>query len=706
MNVLSRIVRAGLLAAVIAGFSLLLYANSAQAHDEHNNLPNTGVAVDGDVLRISREAEKSLGLVTEVVHLKDLERDVMANSAVEVPWRQHAYVTSLVAGRISRVHVQPGDKVDHGQVLAQVESQEIEDLQTALLKAASELDLANRLLEERTSLASSGSMSERRLLESQAIRNELAAERGILVLKLLSLGLTSPMIDEILTSGKPVRTVPITSPIGGVVSVSNVRAGQVVAPWQQVYEIVDLSTVWVHGQVLETDSTLVKEGQPVDISVDAFPDKVFKAEVGHVGVKLDPELRTMHVHVEVDNKEKLLRDGMFGRLRIRATVVREAVACPVDAVVDPGNQPYVVVLERRGATPQQPSVFLRQPVELGLRSGGFVEVIDGLFPGDPVVTTGKHELASLFAAESAGLKTAVASGGQAADTLPTPRTSDSSTRPVIAQAQVELPTDRKASAYSTVTGRIANILVEHGEAVRAGQVLAEVESLDLRNVQLELLRAESQLKLSRKLLERHSQLSQTGGVSQKDLWQVQTDTENLQTSVDSLKNKLSLMGLSDEEISRIARLDITDNAATDAIRTTSEIRAPIDGRITVFDLSIGQVVRPQDELFEIHDTSQVVIRGYVHEQDSADVRVGQPVTATITADPQFSATSVIERTAPTLSAWGRAMSVWVALDNPSGKLKEGMLARLAITASKEPPQTAKTDSPTESTDSSPRAPAP
>ena len=68
-------------------------------------------------LRISREAEKSLGIATTVVHLQDLEHDVMANSAIEVPWRKHAFATSLVAGRISRVHVQPGDRVEKGQVL-------------------------------------------------------------------------------------------------------------------------------------------------------------------------------------------------------------------------------------------------------------------------------------------------------------------------------------------------------------------------------------------------------------------------------------------------------------------------------------------------------------------------------------------------------------------------------------------------------------
>ena len=238
----------------------------------------------------------------------------MANASVEIPWRTHAFATSLVAGRISDVHVQPGDSVAKGQHLAEVESQEIETLQLDLLKAATEFTLASRLLEQRGGLASSGSVSERRVMETQTTRDQWAADRSIAIRKLLSLGFTNEMIDKVLATRRPVRTVPITSPLAGVVSVANVRVGQVVSPWQQVYEIVDLSTVWVHGQVLETDSTAVAEKQPVDVLVDAVPDTTFTGEVDHVGVKLDPESRSLHVHVEVDNQDKLLRKGMFCRL--------------------------------------------------------------------------------------------------------------------------------------------------------------------------------------------------------------------------------------------------------------------------------------------------------------------------------------------------------------------------------------------------------
>jgi cobalt-zinc-cadmium efflux system membrane fusion protein len=678
MNDLSSPVRCRLTWAFMAIGSLIL-PHTVHAHDEHDNLPSTGVAVRGDRLLISPEAQKSLGVSTTVLHLQDLKRDVMANATVEIPWRTHAFATSLVAGRIAEVLVQPGDTVDKGQRLAEVESQEIETLQLDLLKAASEYLLASRLLEQRGGLASSGSISERRVLETQTTRDQFAADRGIAIRKLLSLGFTSAMIDQLLTTREPIRTIPIVSPLAGIVSAANVRVGQVVSPWQQVYEIVDLSTVWVHGQVLETDSTSVAEGQPVDVLVDALPDQNFVGKVDHVGVKLDPESRSLHVHVEVDNHEKLLREGMFCRLRIRARVAADAIACPYDAVVDPGGSPWLLIEDR-------PGTYLRQPVKLGMRSGSFVEILDGAFPGDPVVITGKHELASLFTAadeqQASGASATTSPGSHSAQHSPAPPQ-------VIAQGQIELPTDKKATAYSTVTGRIARVLVEHGQSVKAGEVLAEVESLELRNVQLDLLRAQSQLKLSRKVLEQYRRLNATGGIAEKDLWETQSETDNLQATVNSLRHKLSLMGLADEEIEQIAGLDIAQVTSSEPFRTISAIRSPIDGRITLFDLSIGQVVRPQDELFEVHDTRRVVARGYVHEHDSVDVGVGQPVTVTITADPTYAAGGVINRTAPTLSTFSRAMSVWAELDNSGGELKEGMLARLAITPRARPDATAR-----------------
>jgi len=639
-----------------------------QAHEGHDNLPSTGVTVRGNRLLISPQAEKSLGLTTTVVHLQDLEYDVRANGSVEVPWRQHAFATTLSGGRVERVLVQMGEQVEAGQELARIESPDVETAQLELIKAASALDLAERMVKQREALLRNANIAERRVLESQADRDHWTAERGIAWRKLLALGLTPKTLDEVLTTGKPVRTVPVISPIRGVVSAADVHVGQVVQPWQQIYEIVDLSTLWVHGQILESDCLAVAEGQRVSITFDALPDQTFEGQVDHLGIKLDPELHALHVHVAVDNSAGQLRSGMFGRLKIRASVAKDVVACPIDAIFERGDRSCVLVQDRAGE-------FVCQPITLGLRSGKMVEVTDGLFPGDPVVKLGKRELASLLPAIPTALITKVAATTAAA-------------KSIVAPAVIELPTAGKAVAYSTVTGRIAGIRVEHGETVRAGQVLAEVESVELRKLELDLLQARVREKLAASGLDRLRRLVAEGSGAEKDLWQFETDVENQQSTVTSLKNKLSLLGLSDEDIRKVEAIDIGGSSITDAVPTSFQVRAPMDGRITDFELSIGQVVNPQDELFEIQDQSQVLVRGYVHEQDSAKVGVGQTAEIQIVADPEFAATAKIVRTAPVLSNFGRATTVWAQLDNASGRLKDGMLARMTINTASATPQAA------------------
>lgn len=664
-----------LLASWVAYFLVFATISAWPAHahdDDHDRLPSTGVTVNGNRLLVSPEAEKAIGLTTAMAGLKDLERVVTAHAPIEVPWRQHAFAGTLVKGRVDQVLVQPGERVSAGQELLRVEGLELESLQAELLQFHAQLALASRVARERENLAKTGSISVRSLQESQATERELMAQATIVTRKLQSLGLSQQTLDEVLKSGRPVRTVSIVSPLSGAVAHADVRIGQVVEPQQQLVEIVDLSKVWAHGQVLETDMASVAEGMPVVLSVDALSGttpvgderagKSFASRIEHLGVMVDPESRSIHVHVPLDNKAGLLRPGMFGRLRITVASAKEAVVCPEEAVVHEGGRGYVLLQERDG-------VFVRQPVTLGMRSENWVEVLDGLFPGDPVVTTGKHELSSLFAGGAAATLTKIESTKSG---LPKKVTT------INVPATIELPTDRKSFAYSNVEGRIAAILVEHGQPVHAGQMLAEIESLDLRNLQLDLMLVCTKLDLAEQSLARVVKLDEQGSIAQKELWRLRTEVETLKNSVASLGHKLSQVGLSPAEIERIKNIDITSAGSSEQIATTFKVRAAADGRINAFDLALGQIVRPQDPLFEIHDLSKVWGRGFVFDRDATEVHVGQKVRVSVIADASFSAAGVISRVAPELSSGTRALTVWAELDNPNSRLKQGMLARMAI----------------------------
>ncbi len=646
----------------------------ARGHEGHE-LPATGATVQGNRILLAAGAAKAIGLATATVGLKDLERSVTANAPIEVPWRQHAFASTLVKGRIQSILAKPGDTVSAGQELLRIDGVEIEAMQLELLQFEAERALAARVARQREKLAATGATSQKRLWEALAAERERMVQVAIAARKLRSLGFSQESLDKIVKTGRPAKTVSIASPVRGVVSQAEVRVGQTVEPWQHLYEIVDLSSLWAHGQVLETDMMSVREGMPVEMTCDALPGKTFASRIEHVGIQVDPESRSIHVHVPLDNAAGLLRPGMFGRLRITVADVKQAVVCPVEAITHRNGRDYVLLHERDG-------VYVRTPVSLGMRSGGWVEVIDGLFPGDPVVVTGRHELSSLFVG---GESTQKATPRKVSDANTQDKqgpsaapASSASAKSALAMATIELPTTGKSFAGANAQGRIATVHVEHGQLVRTGEVLAEIESLALRDLQLDLLLARTRLELAEQSLARFRTLDEQGAVADRELWQLQTQIETLKNAVSSLGQKLAQLGLTTEEIDRIKKIDVTSIASSEEIATTLKVRAARDGRITAFDLAIGQVVRPQDPLFEIHDLTKVWAQGYVFAPDAAGVRIGQNVRVGIAADPGFSKRGVVSRIAPELSGGIRALKVWAELENPDGRLKEGMLATMVL----------------------------
>lgn len=134
------------LLAAAAGWLTFSSGAAALAHEGHKSLPTTGATIDGEFLLLSKAAAKAIGVETEKIELGDLERTVTANATVALPTARKAFATTMAAGRIVKILAQPGDRVTVGQELAQVESAELVALQQEMLRASSELSLAEQLL--------------------------------------------------------------------------------------------------------------------------------------------------------------------------------------------------------------------------------------------------------------------------------------------------------------------------------------------------------------------------------------------------------------------------------------------------------------------------------------------------------------------------------------------------------------------------------
>ncbi|MBI3467212.1 MAG: efflux RND transporter periplasmic adaptor subunit [Planctomycetes bacterium] len=653
------------------------YAGIVWAHEGHKALPTKGARVDGDTVYLSVEAQKALGLTTAELDIKDLEQAVTATASVVAPWKQHAFVTTKVGGRLERILCRPGDLVEAGQVLAEIESLELENEQLELIQFKLELQLARQTLERAESLGGKGIVPERDVRAAQTIKVEKSTALEVTKRKLAGLGLREETLKEVLRTEKPVRILPIHSPVTGIVIHCDETPGRIVEPTEHLFEILDLSTVWVKGMVVEAETYRLKQGQPVRVSLAGVPGKLLEGKIDYIALQAEAASRAVPVWVVLTNpdpRNPTLRPGMFGSVEIVTERVRDVVACPTAAPVTAGAETYVFV-EQKAPAKNKPGEYVKRNVVLGLRTPNWVEVKEGLFPGDKVVLKGGHELSSFFVQ---GVLTLTLEAQRNIKLQLQPVEDRPLEDVVTVNGTVEVPPDRKAVASSRIPGKIARILVDLAEPVRAGQPVAEVESLEFQSIQLDLIQTHARLKLVKDLLAKAQELKTV--LAEQEVLQRKTEVGKTENQLNGLKRKLRTIGLEAADVEAIT----DEGKVFDAL----PVRSPIDGYMVRFDVIPGQVVKAETPLFEIHDMSKVWVRGYVFEKDLPKVRLEQPVRIRLASDPAFLTTAKLVRTNYVLSSTERVLSVWAELDNPERKLKDNMLARMTISAGVNSPVTA------------------
>jgi Cu(I)/Ag(I) efflux system membrane fusion protein len=185
-------------------------------------------------------------------------------------------------------------------------------------------------------------------------------------------------IDRVAAKDATTKTLTFYSPISGVVTKKDVVEGMKVDAGAMLYEITDLSTVWVLADVYESELRFVEEGIPATLSLNAFPNREFRGKALFIDPLLDPQTRTVKVRLAFSNPNGELRPGMFGEVILHGKL-REGLRVPQDAVVDSGTEKIVFVALGNGK-------FQPRVVRMGDASGDLVEVVAGLQMGERVVT--------------------------------------------------------------------------------------------------------------------------------------------------------------------------------------------------------------------------------------------------------------------------------------------------------------------------------
>jgi Cu(I)/Ag(I) efflux system membrane fusion protein len=197
--------------------------------------------------------------------------------------------------------------------------------------------------------------------------------------RLLLLGVSKQDLAEIERKLEPLQELTIRSPIDGWAVGSRLRDGSYVEPGAEIFQIADLSRVWVMADVSEYEMGRVRVGQAAKLKIAAYPDRVFTGGVSFIYPSLNPGTRTLQARIELANPDLALRPGMYGDVFVELGR-SDALAIPVEALVDTGEAQYAFVAAHAGQLEPR-------RVVVGTRADGWVEVLSGLSEGEAVVTT-------------------------------------------------------------------------------------------------------------------------------------------------------------------------------------------------------------------------------------------------------------------------------------------------------------------------------
>lgn len=187
--------------------------------------------------------------------------------------------------------------------------------------------------------------------------------------------------------GDPPPSITLTAPGAGLVADMTVAPGKPVSPDDSLLSIVDLAVVHAIAQVPEHFAALLKPGQKAQIRVPGYPDKSFAATLEHLGAMADAETATLEAAFHVENPGGLLRPGMRAEFRIETGSRENVMSVPREAVQGEGASRYVYVADF-----ELENAFEKVPVEIGEENDARIEIVNGLFPGDTVVTRGAYAL--------------------------------------------------------------------------------------------------------------------------------------------------------------------------------------------------------------------------------------------------------------------------------------------------------------------------
>lgn len=315
---------------------------------------------------------------------QDVDDTIVTSGTVALDDLRTGHVFSPVSGRVVKINAQLGDRVKKGDTLSVIESPDIGSAVSDVHKAEADLIAATHELKRKQDLYGEQAASQADVEQAEDSQRNAKAEleRARQKQFLLHVG----NVDVV------TQTYALPSPIDGEVLLRNINPGIEVqgqyssgSTASELFTIGELDRVWILGDIYEVDLGRVHVGATAQVSVVAYPGKVFKGSVDWISGSLDPNTRTAKVRCTFDNPDRLLRPMMYSTVQISVDQ-RKALAIPSSALQHLGE--YKVVFIQKGESEGKVR-FERVPVDVDERdTTSWLEVRHGLEAGQKIVAKG------------------------------------------------------------------------------------------------------------------------------------------------------------------------------------------------------------------------------------------------------------------------------------------------------------------------------
>lgn len=319
---------------------------------------------DIPTVEFPKDKQQFTGVKIIQAEVKPVSKRIRTIGRIENNEKSFVTVNTKFEGWIEKLYVNyTGKPVSKGEALAEIYSPELYATQQEYLTL-------KKWSSQKGSDEKSGAL----------IRKDSLALFSAAKQRLKLWDITDDQIRLIEKTGTPIRTIKIYSPASGYILSKQAVQGMKIMPGEKLFDIADLSTVWIIADIYENDLSFIRQGQKAIISLSYFPGKPIESEIDYIYPDLNPQTRTVKVRFVIQNPNLALKPQMFTNVELEADLGRKLVI-PEEAVIDTGTRKLVYVNK-------DDDYFQPREVKTGITADGMTEIVSGIAEGEKVAAAG------------------------------------------------------------------------------------------------------------------------------------------------------------------------------------------------------------------------------------------------------------------------------------------------------------------------------